>query len=154
MVVGERQLDYATLESQLETRKPDFEGVGSTEENISAIVNQLVVFAKKYSFDEKEVFAVRLASEEAVANAYKHAHKRDLRKIYRVDAYYYGDQLVIVVEDEGDGFYPEAVPDPTDDEHLDIPTGRGILLMREYMDLVLYNEKGNKVIMVKKKPKE
>ena len=56
-------------------------------------------------------------------------------------------------EDKGPGFKPEAVPDPTLDENLTIPTGRGLLLMRAYMAKVEYVGRGNRVEMVYQRPK-
>ena len=62
------------------------------------------------------------------------------------------DQCVVAVEDEGQGFDPSAVPDPTADENLELPHGRGLVLMRAYMDEVSFNAKGNRVTMRKKAP--
>ncbi len=57
--------------------------------------------------------------------------------------------MVIWVKDEGAGFNPKTVPDPTLDENLNKPHGRGLMLMRAYMDEVGFNEAGNEVRMVK-----
>ena len=59
------------------------------------------------------------------------------------------DLAVFVVRDEGPGFDPAALPDPTDPANLDKVTGRGILLMRAFMDHVDFNARGNEVTMVK-----
>ena len=59
------------------------------------------------------------------------------------------DRIQIQITDEGDGFDPNAVPDPTDEENLEIPSGRGLMLMRCYMTSVKFNRKGNCVTMVK-----
>ena len=53
----------------------------------------------------------------------------------------------IVIRDDGDGFDPSKLPDPTDPENLARPFGRGVMLMRAFMDSVSYNEKGNEVTM-------
>ena len=55
----------------------------------------------------------------------------------------------IEISDQGMGFNPELVPDCTDDAHIDAPNGRGILLMRNYMTRVEYNQTGNIVVMEK-----
>ena len=55
-----------------------------------------------------------------------------------------------VIRDEGPGFKPGDVPDPTDPENLERESGRGLLLMRSFMDEVSYNEQGNEVTLVKK----
>ena len=56
-----------------------------------------------------------------------------------------GNMVKIEIEDEGEGFNPEEVPDPTLEENLDKPSGRGILLMRAFMDTIEYNDKGNRL---------
>ena len=56
------------------------------------------------------------------------------------------------VRDEGPGFDPASIPDPTDPEFLDRPSGRGILLMKSFMDEVTYSENGNQVTMFKNAP--
>ncbi|MCA9081028.1 MAG: ATP-binding protein [Planctomycetaceae bacterium] len=71
------------------------------------------------------------------------------RSIYvdiRIDA----RGLEYCIRDEGPGFDPESLPDPTDPANLERPCGRGVLLMRTFMDEVQYNERGNQVIMTKR----
>jgi serine/threonine-protein kinase RsbW len=60
----------------------------------------------------------------------------------------------IEIEDEGTGFKLEEVPDPTADENLERPCGRGIMLMRSFMSLIEYNERGNRVILEKSRQTE
>lgn len=61
------------------------------------------------------------------------------------------DEAVFIVRDEGPGFDPSTLPDPTDPDHLDNVTGRGVWLMRSLMDTVEYNETGNQVTLTKQK---
>ena len=96
-------------------------------------------------FTERAVFATKLALEEAFANAIKHGNKGDPAKRVHVRYSVCPDRVVIIITDEGPGFDPSAIPDPTADERLEIPTGRGILLMRAYMNDVEYNAAGNQV---------
>ena len=72
----------------------------------------------------------------------------------RLIARFSHDEGTIVISDEGPGFAPEDVPDPTDPENLVKPHGRGLLLMRTFMDEVHYNDKGNEVTMIKFRAKE
>jgi len=60
----------------------------------------------------------------------------------------------IAIRDEGHGFNPSALPDPTDLENLDRPSGRGVMLMRAFMDEVEYNTAGNQVILTKRRYKQ
>lgn len=102
----------------------------------------------RHGYPKASKFAVKLAFEEAVTNAFEHGHRGlpeglPIYVAYRVT----GDAVVIHVEDQGPGFDPEGVPDPTLDENLAIPSGRGIMLMGSYMTSVEYNDRGNVVRM-------
>jgi len=98
------------------------------------------------------LFAVRLALEEAVINAIKHGNELDPTKKVRLDFIVEEDKVTLKVTDEGKGFNPNEVPDPWSDEGLAAESGRGLALMRAYMDDVQYNEKGNVVTMIKYAP--
>jgi serine/threonine-protein kinase RsbW len=100
-------------------------------------------------FGDGDLFAVRLALEEALINAIKHGNGSDPDKFVTVATDVDGEAVVITVTDEGGGFDPDHLPDPTADENLEKPSGRGIMLMRVYMDEVSFNDQGNQVRMVK-----
>jgi serine/threonine-protein kinase RsbW len=61
------------------------------------------------------------------------------------------ESVLVEVEDEGDGFNPESVPDPRDPENLERPSGRGLLLMRHYLTEVRYHGRGNRVTLCKRR---
>ena len=103
--------------------------------------------AKGYS--EAVVFAVRLAIEEALNNAIRHGNAMDPGKTAELVYEITDEQVDISITDEGPGFDFQEVPDPTLDENLDKPTGRGLMLIRAYMDIVEFNENGNELHMVK-----
>jgi serine/threonine-protein kinase RsbW len=96
-----------------------------------------------------EVFSIKLALEEALINAIKHGNQMDrakkVRVLYRVSPYHFE----VEVKDEGSGFDPSDVPDPTAVENLERPCGRGLMLMRHYMTEVAYTSTGNCVVMSK-----
>jgi len=98
---------------------------------------------------EQEIFSVRLALEEALVNAIKHGNQMDRSKQVRVSYRLTLDRLEVQITDEGNGFDPEDVPDPTAVENLERPCGRGLMLMRHYMTEVVYNSRGNAVSMTK-----
>lgn len=104
----------------------------------------------RYPYDEATRFAIKLAVEEGLNNAVKHGNRFDPAKTvelqYDVDA----ARVIVTIADQGPGFDPDAVPDPTADENLEKPCGRGIMLMRAYMDEVEYNETGNRVRLQKR----
>ncbi len=98
-------------------------------------------------------FAIKLALEEAIANAFRHGHKNlppetPITVEYTVDP----AEVHIRVQDQGPGFNPGAIPDPTLDENLEHTSGRGVMLIRAYMTKVEFNSRGNRVEMVYRKP--
>jgi len=96
-------------------------------------------------FDPTACFAIRLAMEEAFSNAIRHGNREDPRRTIGFEYRIGEDAIEVEVEDEGAGFDPDAVPDPTLDENIQIPSGRGLMLMRAYMTQVSFNERGNRV---------
>ena len=92
---------------------------------------------------------MRLALEEALVNAIKHGNGLDPNKEVSVLCQISQDKVRVVIEDQGAGFRPQDVPDPTEDENLEKPGGRGIMLMRAFLSVVEYNERGNRVILEK-----
>ena len=104
------------------------------------------------SYDAGSQFAVRLALEEALSNAFKHGNKNDPDKVVTVDCQIDRDSIVIDIADEGEGFDPEVVPDPTEEENLEIPSGRGLVLMRSFMTEVTFCPPGNRVRMRFERP--
>jgi serine/threonine-protein kinase RsbW len=84
-----------------------------------------------------------------LTNAVKHGNAYDPEKKVTVRYAVTPETLVVIVRDEGPGFIPAAVPDPTSPERLSVPSGRGIMLLRAYMDEVEYRDKGREVRFAK-----
>ena len=101
-------------------------------------------------YDESATFAIKLALEEAINNAIKHGNGFDAKKTVEVTFDVDRRRAEITITDQGRGFDPTGVPDPTADENIEKPCGRGIMLMRAYMDEVRYSSTGNQVHMVKR----
>lgn len=110
---------------------------------------RIVAQIRKAGCTERDEFCIRLALEEGLTNAMKHGNNFDPKKKVRVTSAINDGISTIVIEDEGPGFVPDAVPDPTTNENLGRPSGRGVLLIRSFMDSVSYNERGNRVTMKK-----
>jgi serine/threonine-protein kinase RsbW len=104
-----------------------------------------------HAYSARDVFAVELSLREALINAIRHGNKSDPEKSVRFRHLVLGDQVWIEIEDEGAGFRLADVPDPRDPEFLERPSGRGVLLMRTYMTLVEYDQRGNRVLMHKRR---
>ena len=100
-------------------------------------------------FGEHDIFAIKLAVEEALVNAIKHGNRLDRAKSIRVAYHVTADRFEVQITDEGPGFDPADVPDPTAPENLERPSGRGLWLMRHYMTEVAHAECGRAVRMSK-----
>ena len=118
-------------------------------EAIRAAERDLLAEVDECGYGEDCHFAVRLAFEESVINAMKHGNRMNPAKRVRLAYHVSPERVEIRVADEGAGFDPASVPDPTADENLMRPCGRGIMLMRSYMDEVTFSPVGNEVHMVK-----
>lgn len=93
-------------------------------------------------------FVVRVALCEALANAIQYGNRLDPGKSVDVTVQVSDDALQVHVRDEGDGFDPGRIPDPTDPGRVDLETGRGIFLIRQLMDEVRFNARGNSICMI------
>jgi serine/threonine-protein kinase RsbW len=98
---------------------------------------------------DRDRFSIKLALEEALVNAIKHGNQMDRSKKVHISFRVLPDRFEITITDEGPGFDPEDVPDPTAFENLERPCGRGLMLMRHYMNEVAYNSRGNSVTMAR-----
>ncbi len=93
-------------------------------------------------------FQVRVALCEALANAIVYGNKLDPTK--RVDVSVHVDDTVVrvCVDDQGDGFDPTAIPDPTGPDRIEAVDGRGLFLIRQLADEVYHNDQGNSICMI------
>lgn len=91
---------------------------------------------------------LRVAVGEALANAVLYGNREDPGKKVRVAAEFSSDRIQVTVTDEGDGFDPDAIGDPTRPDNRDRSSGRGLFLLRSLMDDVRFNEVGNRVTLV------
>jgi serine/threonine-protein kinase RsbW len=115
------------------------------------VLDALLAKLAELDWPQQEVFGVHLSVEEALVNAIRHGNKMDATKKVRVCCKLSPSVLRVEVADEGAGFNPADVPDPTAPENLEVPSGRGIMLMRNFMTRVEYNAKGNQVTMEKRR---
>jgi CheY-like chemotaxis protein len=91
-----------------------------------------------------------IALDEAFVNAVRHGNKNDPSKLVRITAEISTKEARFTVEDEGDGFNVKDIPDPREPANLFKTSGRGVLLIYNIMDEVSYNERGNRLTMVKR----
>ena len=168
----ERQKLQNVFSSQVST----FE-VGYEEGSQAALINHLQEDLKRISFgDPGDIMHVGMALTEALANAIDHGNleldstlreetnssyrelgaRRSQEPLYanrrvKVTAYLSSVEIKLVIQDQGPGFDPSKLPDPTDPENLLKASGRGIMLIKTFMDEVTFSPKGNEITMIKRR---
>ena len=125
--------------------------IPSDTEAGQAVQERIVSRLESLEYSVRDVFGVRLALEEALVNAIKHGNGLDPDKTVRVNCLIEDDLLRVEIEDQGPGFNMGEVPDPTAEENLERPCGRGIMLIKSFMTNIEYNAKGNRVVLEKKR---
>ena len=119
-------------------------GVALEEAMVNALYHGNLEVGSELRADEENSF-YRVAAERAKSPPYCERRILVEMKLTR-------DEAVFIIQDQGPGFDRQLVPDPTNPESLEKVSGRGLLLMRAFMDQVLYNETGNRVTLVKRRP--
>jgi len=114
------------------------------------IVKDVLKNLAKNGWDKHDIFGIHLALEEAIGNAIRHGNQLDGEKQVKVGCWISTDLFRAEVTDEGKGFDADGLPDPTNEEWLSTPHGRGVMLMRSFMTKVDFNETGNCVILEKR----
>lgn len=116
---------------------------------IEATVGYLEGRCRAYRFEGSRLdLNFRVGLTEALANAVLYGNGNDPRKTVRVEVRLDSDQIVIHVADQGDGFDPLSVRDPTHPENIHATGGRGLFLIRKLMDEIEFNDRGNALRMV------
>jgi serine/threonine-protein kinase RsbW len=123
--------------------------IASDPAEVQAIQDHIEGQLKDHHIDDRDIFSIRLALEEALVNAIKHGNQLDRSKKVHIQCEIKSDCFQIGIADEGPGFDPEDVPDPLSDENLERPCGRGLFLIRHYMTDVTYHPPGNRLTMFK-----
>jgi len=127
--------------------------LASSFENIEVAERTLLDLVSLAGCTPDDEYWMVTALREALANAIRHGNCQDVSKKVRVSFIIMDDKLTMRVEDEGEGFEPAEVPDPTDPKNLLRPSGRGIFYMRQFMDQVDFAPAprgGTAVTMVRK----
>ena len=115
---------------------------------IERSVDFLLERCRDVGFDEGKLrLNLRVGVAEALANAMMYGNRRDPAKRVTVEAWCGPDEIRIRVTDEGRGFDPRAIPDPTLPDNRTRTCGRGVFLIRQLMDRVEFNDQGNSIDM-------
>jgi len=123
--------------------------IPSRLEEAPQVQQEVVDELQSRDYPSEAVFAVRLAMDEALSNAIRHGNGSDPEKTVTTRFTCTDRKITISIEDQGPGFVPDELPDPTAKENLERPHGRGVMLMNAYMTDVSYANQGRKVILTK-----
>lgn len=123
--------------------------VESSNSAVYRICQRLLQEAAGNNFDEDALFGIHLSLEEAFINAICHGNDKNSAKTVNVKYLITPDKFDIYITDQGKGFNYRTLPDPRTKENICKTGGRGVLLMRSYMNTVEYNDAGNCVHMIK-----
>jgi serine/threonine-protein kinase RsbW len=120
-------------------------------ESVSQVEAAAEKLATDAGLDEDECFHVAMAVREAAVNAVLHGNDYDPEKKISASFENTGESLVITIADQGDGVDLKKLPDPLAPENLLRGTGRGIFLIRSFMDEVNFRQlhPGTELILVK-----
>jgi len=121
--------------------------IESKVENLRIVENAIDEATAVIGISQDNYGKILVSAMEAVNNAILHGNRSDPGKIVDIEIISKKDELKIKVTDQGPGFKPEKVPDPTTPENIEELNGRGIYLMKHLADKIEYNEKGNSVTM-------
>lgn len=172
IVASERQ--YQSVFESICRSEYDFK-LGNDTDHVQPLIGFLRQDLKRFNFcDETTMMRIGVAIDEAICNAVHHGNlevdselRNDGYDLYltqiserrtqspyserhvHVRAEVTATQVSYAIRDEGKGFDPDSIPDPTDPANLDKASGRGLLLIRTFMDVVSFSDDGRQILMVK-----
>ena len=125
----------------------------STLATINTVEQTAHDYALKAGFPEDELGNISLAAREAAVNAVMHGNKQSPDKKVALSIELTGEALTIRVADQGPGFDPDSLPDPLAPENILRSSGRGIFLIRAFMDELKFRrlESGTELTLIKYK---
>jgi serine/threonine-protein kinase RsbW len=123
--------------------------VSSALTEVKPTTERLLSFLRALELDASDTYDMRLCLEEALINAIKYGNKFQKDLSVEVICAYNQNEIFLSVEDQGQGYDPSKIKDPTDCENIENFSGRGVYLIRHLMDRLDFNEKANRIEMVK-----
>jgi serine/threonine-protein kinase RsbW len=119
--------------------------IESSSENLRVVENAIDETTTILGISQDSYGKILVSTMEAVNNAILHGNRSDPKKIVEIVISSKTNELKIKVVDQGSGFHPEMIPDPTIPENIEALNGRGVYLMSHLADKIKYNKKGNSV---------
>lgn len=126
--------------------------IDSDPNNLITVEEFVNYFGRDLNLSEEKIAHLLLTVTEATTNAIIHGNKCDAKKLVVIDVWVENGSLYISVKDSGKGFDPSALPDPTETDNLLKDSGRGVYLMKVYMDEIKFNvtEQGTETLLILK----
>lgn len=123
--------------------------IASEPQNIAQVESFIDDVCKQYNVTEESYGNILISLTEAANNAIIHGNKSNRNKEIEIIADFDSERrkLTFFIKDSGNGFDYKSLPDPTAPENLDRPCGRGVFLMMQLADLVVFSDNGSTVEM-------
>jgi len=121
--------------------------IESKANNLRIVENAIDTITREAGINQENYGKIMVSVMEAVNNAILHGNKSDESKLVEITMELTDDQLLVTVTDQGKGFKPGEVPDPTEPDNIEKLSGRGVFLMTKLADKIEFNKKGNSVKM-------
>lgn len=115
--------------------------------NLRVVENAIDEFINEIGIRQEDYGKILVSTLEAVNNAILHGNNLNPEKSVIIELIFKGNKLKIKVTDEGTGFRPEKIPNPTVPENIEALNGRGVFIMSRLADEIKYSKKGNAVTM-------
>lgn len=128
--------------------------VSSTFDNLEPVVEESQTFVEAHLSGEDYIYKIVLLISEAVTNAMKHGNRFDDGKLVRLEIVIREDRVIVCVQDEGQGFDPEAIENPLSDDNLLRESGRGLFLMKRMADVVTYDREHRRLCIEVLRPEQ
>ena len=121
----------------------------SSLDSYQGFIEEVLQLLTEFQWEKKDLVGVEMALEESISNAIRHGNKQDSSKMVHVECQLSPQRFWARVCDEGGGYDPDKVPDCRSPENLGKPGGRGLLLIREFMNSVEHSQCGCCITMEK-----
>lgn len=121
--------------------------IPSLIENIKIIESFIDNAREKFEINDDIYGNIMISVTECISNAIIHGNQSNKQKLVHLELKAQDDQLQFIIEDEGEGFEIESLPDPTAPENIEKPGGRGIFLIKNLTDEVKFEEGGKRTVL-------
>lgn len=126
-------------------RPPKILVIKSNSSELEKVERFLKEILDEFSVDKKNFNKIYLCVSEAVINSIKHGNKHDPNKDVKIEVEYNSKEIIVRVEDEGEGFELNKLKDPTRQENIKNESGRGIFIIKSLSNELQFNERGNRI---------